>query len=132
VNLKLAKEQRLSLTPSKISGACGRLMCCLRYEIDFYRDANMRLPKVGSPVDTPEGPGHVMDVSVFTEACQVKLGDGRIITVEGETIRALRAERGEPRGCNNHIDRGGGCTKSPSLKTPVQDAPSEARDLVTA
>lgn len=121
VNLKLAKEQRLSLTPSKISGACGRLMCCLRYEVDFYRDANMRLPKPGSPVDTPEGPGHVMDVNVFTELCQVKLGDNRIISVEAETLRALREERGMPKGCNNHIDRGGACTKSPSLKpVPVE------------
>ena len=94
VNLKLAKEQRLSLTPSKISGACGRLMCCLRYEVEFYRDANQRLPKNGANVDTPEGPGTVIEVNVFNETVFVRLGDGRHISVEGETLRSLREERG--------------------------------------
>lgn len=111
VNLKLAKEQRLSLTPSKISGACGRLMCCLRYEIDFYRDANARLPKSGSPVDTPEGPGVVIDVNVFTEACQVRLGDGRHIEIAGETLRAEREARGLAQGCKSSVSQGGSCNK---------------------
>jgi cell fate regulator YaaT (PSP1 superfamily) len=116
VNLKLAKEQRLSLTPSKISGACGRLMCCLRYEVDFYRDANMRLPKNGSPVDTPEGPGNVVEVNVFTEMCLIRLGDGRHIQVEGETLRSLREERGVAKSCKNHASQGGSCAKSPVLE----------------
>ena len=111
VNLKLAKEQRLSLTPSKISGACGRLMCCLRYEVDFYRDANMRLPKNGSPVDTPEGPGNVVEVNVFNEKVFVRLGDGRHIEVEGETLRDLRQERGIAGACSNHVSQGGSCAK---------------------
>ena len=115
VNLKLAKEQRLSLTPSKISGACGRLMCCLRYEVDFYRDANQRLPKTGAPVDSPEGPGRVVDVNVFTEIVRVRLGDGRFIEVPGETLRSLREERGMAKGCKNHVSAGGSCSKSPVL-----------------
>lgn len=115
VNLKLAKEQRLALTPSKISGACGRLMCCLRYEVDFYRDANQRLPKTGAPVDSPEGPGTVVEVNVFTEMCLIRLGDGRHIQVEGETLRSLREERGMAKGCNNHVSKGGSCSKSPVL-----------------
>lgn len=115
VNLKLAKEQRLSLTPSKISGACGRLMCCLRYEIDFYREANMRLPKNGSPVDTPEGPGHVVEVNVFTEICHVRLGDGRHIEVSGDTLRSLREERGMAKGCKSSVSQGGSCTKGVKL-----------------
>jgi len=109
VTLKMAKEQHLALTPSKISGACGRLMCCLRYEIDFYRDQNQRLPRPGDPVDSPEGPGHVIDVNVFTENCVVKLGDGRHLTVPSETLRELRAERGPVKACNNHINQGGSC-----------------------
>ncbi|RYZ84383.1 MAG: hypothetical protein EOP06_18155 [Proteobacteria bacterium] len=111
VNLKLAKEQRLSLTPSKISGACGRLMCCLRYEVEFYRDANQRLPKNGANVDTPEGPGTVVEVNVFNETVFVRLGDGRHISVDGDTLRSLREERGGVRSCSNHIDNGGGCSK---------------------
>lgn len=115
VNLKLAKEQRLSLTPSKISGACGRLMCCLRYEIDFYRDANLRLPKSGSPVDSPEGPGIIIDVNVFTEKCQVRLGDGRHIEVAGETLRSLREERGMPKSCKSSVTNGGSCGKGVAI-----------------
>lgn len=111
VNLKLAKEQRMSLTPSKISGACGRLMCCLRFEVEFYRDANQRLPKNGAHVDTPEGPGTVVEVNVFNETVYVRLGDGRHISVPGDTMRSLRDERGTPNACKNHISAGGSCTK---------------------
>ncbi|MBV9469268.1 MAG: stage 0 sporulation protein [Abitibacteriaceae bacterium] len=109
VTLKMAKEQRLSLTPSKISGACGRLMCCLRYEIDFYRDQNAKLPRPGDPVDTPEGPGHIVDINVFSEESVVQLGDGRQIRVSGETLRDLRDERGPVRACKNHVKNGGSC-----------------------
>jgi len=109
VTLKLAKEQGLSLTPSKISGACGRLMCCLRYEIDFYRDQNQKLPRPGDPVDTPEGPGHITEVNVFSENTTVRLGDGRRITVSGDSLRSLRAERGPVHACKNSVKNGGSC-----------------------
>ncbi len=109
VTLKMAKEQNLALTPHKISGACGRLMCCLRYEIDFYRDQKQRLPRNGTPVDTPEGPGHVRDVNYLSEDCVVELGDGRRITLPGETLRQTRKERGPVRACSNHVDHGGSC-----------------------
>lgn len=109
VTLKMAKEQHLALTPSKISGACGRLMCCLRYETEFYRDQNQRLPRPGTPVDSPEGPGHILSVNVISEDCVIELGDGRRITVPGEGLRALRTERGPVKACNNHINQGGSC-----------------------
>jgi len=109
VTLKMAKEQGLALTPNKISGACGRLMCCLRYEVDFYRDQNARLPRPGSPVDSPEGPGHIVSVNIFSEMCVVQLGDGRQIQVTGETLRSLREERGPVRACSNHVKNGGSC-----------------------
>jgi cell fate regulator YaaT (PSP1 superfamily) len=109
VTLKMAKEQSLSLTPSRLSGACGRLKCCLRYEIEFYRDQNARLPGAGSPVDSPEGPGHVLSVNVITEECVIVLGDGRHLVVPGEALRTLREERGPVRACSNHIDQGGSC-----------------------
>ncbi|HEX8237966.1 MAG TPA: regulatory iron-sulfur-containing complex subunit RicT [Abditibacteriaceae bacterium] len=109
VTLKMAKEQGLSLTPSKISGVCGRLMCCLRYETEFYRDQSMRLPPTGSPVDSPEGPGHVVHVNMLSEICIVALGDGRHIAVPGEDLRALREERGAVRACKNHVKNGGSC-----------------------
>ena len=83
------KNKALALTPHKISGACGRLMCCLRYEIDFYRDMNQRLPNPKSPVDTPEGPGHVIEVRTLHDEVIVVLGDGRRITVPGEDLRSF-------------------------------------------
>lgn len=110
VTLKMAKEQGLALTPHKISGACGRLMCCLRYEVDFYRDMNQRLPNPKSPVDTPEGPGHVVEVRALKDEVLVSLGDGRYITVSGEDLRDLRRERGAPKACKNHIKNGGSCS----------------------
>ncbi len=109
VTLKMAKEQGLALTPHKISGACGRLMCCLRYEVDFYRDMNARLPKPNTPVDTPEGPGYVSEVHALKEEVTVTLGDGRHIVVSGDTLRALREERGPVHACHNHINHGGSC-----------------------
>ncbi len=112
VTLKNAKDQGLSLTPSKISGACGRLMCCLRYEVEFYRDQSMKLPRSGDPVDSPEGPGEVLNVNMVSEKCDIRLGDGRIIHVLADELRQLREERGPVRSCNNHIDNGGSCGKS--------------------
>ncbi len=109
ITLKMAKEQGMALTPSKISGVCGRLMCCLRYETDFYRDQNMKLPSPGTPVDTPEGPGYVVNVDVFTEVCTVRLGDDRQIAVQGDDLRALREERGEVHACKNSVKNGGSC-----------------------
>lgn len=118
ITLKMAKDQGMALTPSKISGACGRLMCCLRYEVDFYRDQSQRLPRPGSPVDTAEGPGHVINVNAISENCVVELGDGRRIVVPGESLRAQREERGEAKSCSNHISSGGsckgGCASGPS------------------
>jgi cell fate regulator YaaT (PSP1 superfamily) len=109
VTLKFARDQNLSLTPSKISGACGRLMCCLRYEVDFYRDQSARLPTPDTPVDTPEGPGHVVEVNLVSERIVVRLGDNRHIVVSGEDLRALRQERGPVRECKNHVRHGGSC-----------------------
>ena len=116
VTLKMAKEQGMSLTPSKISGACGRLMCCLRYEVEFYREQSTRLPRQGDPVDSPQGPGEILDVNMISENCTIRLGDGRIIHVPAEELRNLRKERGEAKGCNNHVDRGGSCTKASKFK----------------
>ena len=75
VTIKMAKEQNLSLNPTKISGVCGRLMCCLKYEQDAYEDAIKRLPKNDSFVLTPDGTGNVSDVNVLKETVNVRLDD---------------------------------------------------------
>ena len=75
VSIKMAKTQSLSLNPTKISGTCGRLMCCLKYEQDAYEDAMKRMPKNDSFVLTPDGPGNVSDVNLLKETVNVRLDD---------------------------------------------------------
>jgi len=75
VSIKMAKEQGLSLNPAKISGTCGRLMCCLKYEQDAYEDLLKNTPKIGAIVDTPEGKGNVVDQNLLTGILKVRLED---------------------------------------------------------
>ncbi|MBP2032289.1 cell fate regulator YaaT (PSP1 superfamily) [Clostridium algifaecis] len=81
VSIKMAKEQNLSLNPTKISGICGRLMCCLNYEQDIYEKIRKELPKVQSIVNTPYGKGEVLSNSVVEENVKVKIKNK-----EGEDI----------------------------------------------
>ncbi len=73
VSIKMAKEQGLSLNPTKISGACGRLMCCLKYEHEAYEEMISRVPKEGAIVETPDGQGVVISSSLLKELVKVKL-----------------------------------------------------------
>jgi cell fate regulator YaaT (PSP1 superfamily) len=92
VNLGVAKDQRLSLNPSQISGACGRLMCCLRYEHEFYVQSRKRFPKEGKTVTTPNGEEKVVANDIFNERVTLR-------SVEGETrVIALAAFRAELSG----------------------------------
>lgn len=75
VSIKMAKEQNLSLNASKITGLCGRLMCCLRYEQNVYDDMMKKLPHTGAIVKTPDGEGSVDQVEVLKEIVKVKLKD---------------------------------------------------------
>ena len=75
VSIKMAKEQNMSLNPSKISGNCGRLMCCLKYEQDVYEEKMQRLPKIGAIVKTDDGEGTVEGVETLKERIRVKLKD---------------------------------------------------------
>lgn len=73
VSIKMAKDQDLSLNPSKISGLCGRLMCCLNYEHKTYEELNKKMPEVGVIVLTPEGPGTIIDTYVLLEMIKIKV-----------------------------------------------------------
>ncbi|MDH7500346.1 MAG: stage 0 sporulation family protein [candidate division NC10 bacterium] len=77
VSIRMAKEQSLSLNPGKISGLCGRLMCCLSYEYEAYEESKRVLPKVGSKVKTPKGPGVVRQLKVLQGRVAVELESGR-------------------------------------------------------
>ncbi len=75
VSIKMAKTQNLSLNPTKISGTCGRLMCCLKYEQEAYEDLIKSAPKAESFVDTPEGRGTVTDVNLLRQSVKVRMED---------------------------------------------------------
>ena len=75
VSVRMAKTQGLSLNPGKISGLCGRLMCCLSYENDYYAEAGKKMPKVGSEVGTPEGKAIVASVNMLKMEVKVKIDD---------------------------------------------------------
>lgn len=75
VSIKMAKTQGLSLNPTKISGLCGRLMCCLGYENDYYADASKKMPKMGDIVTTPEGTGIAVNVNMLKMIVRVKIED---------------------------------------------------------
>lgn len=107
VSIKMAKTQNLPLNPSKISGNCGRLLCCLKYEQDAYEDAIKRMPKVESFVDTPDGLGNVSGVDALREQVQVRLDSSpdspkRFRQCE---IRVLRSGRGSREGIEIPKDR---------------------------
>ena len=97
VNLGVAKDQRLSLNPSQISGACGRLMCCLRYEHDFYVQSRKRFPKEGKIVPTSRGEEKVVSIDIFHETITLR-------NVEGEVrILGLADFRQESEGAANGV-----------------------------
>jgi hypothetical protein len=81
VSLALAKDQRLSLNPSQISGGCGRLLCCLRYEHDFYVTSRKRFPKEGREIRTTRGPEKVVSVDIFRERLLLRAEDGSTRTL---------------------------------------------------
>ncbi len=75
VSINMAKEQNLSLNPSKISGTCGRLMCCLKYEHEAYAELQKETPRQGSHVETPDGKGKVVSAQMLRGTCRVQLDD---------------------------------------------------------
>lgn len=94
VSIKMAKEQNLSLNPTKISGICGRLMCCLNYEQSTYEDIRKRMPKVGSIVKTDEGTGEVFSNNIVKESVKVKLRKGEEEILEEFKIENIELIKG--------------------------------------
>lgn len=109
VSIKMAKTQNLSLNPTKISGTCGRLMCCLKYEQNAYEDAARRMPKVESFVQTPDGPGNVKSVDLLRETVKVSL-DGAspsepLKSYHNCEVRVLRNGKGSRDGIEIPAER---------------------------
>jgi len=87
VTIKMAKTQGLALNPSKISGVCGRLMCCLQYEHDNYKEMAKGLPRVNSPIETPDGPGKVLKNEILEQKVIVRLDDESIMTYHKDELK---------------------------------------------
>jgi cell fate regulator YaaT (PSP1 superfamily) len=90
INIRMAKDQRLSLNPSKISGVCGRLLCCLRYEHPCYVELSRGLPRVGAIVSTAMGEGRVLEQEALQRQVRVLLSDGREIKLGAADVAVLR------------------------------------------
>ena len=101
VSIKMAKTQNLSLNPTKISGTCGRLMCCLKYEQEAYEDLIRTSPKMDSFVDTPEGRGTVVEIDLLRQRVKVRMEDApETISVFSNTdiavLRSGKAKKNDP------------------------------------
>lgn len=115
INVRMAKNQGLSLNPTNISGACGRLKCCLRYEDKFYAEAKRQLPRSGSRARTAEGEeGKIIDVNVLTGMVRVRLDSGNheILTVPADSVTVVaapqrRKDSGGERNRKKGADKGG-------------------------
>jgi cell fate regulator YaaT (PSP1 superfamily) len=89
VSIRMAKDQGLSLNPAKVSGGCGRLLCCLSYEQDIYADFRVGLPKVGKRVMSPKGIGRVSRYDIFTGKIYLSLEEGREEAFERQELQPL-------------------------------------------
>ena len=97
VSIKMAKEQNLSLNPTKISGVCGRLMCCLKYEQDQYEQTRKRMPRVGREVVTPDGKGVVSDLNIVKETVSVRIPNGDTTEVKEYPLEQISRPGAEPK-----------------------------------
>jgi cell fate regulator YaaT (PSP1 superfamily) len=121
VSIKMAKEQGLPLNPGKISGVCGRLMCCLAYENDEYIEAKQQMPAYGEIVGTPSGPGRVVGLNVPKEAVDVMLESGATVQTP---VRELdwkgRPQQAAPR--EHHCGGGNGTCERCQAKKAAREA----------
>jgi len=128
VSIKMAKEQNLSLNPTKISGVCGRLMCCLKFEQDHYEATRKRMPKVGKDVETPEGVGIVLDSNVLKETVTVRIHKGdssEIKTFALAEIKWQKPAHQQPAGDVRSEAKPDGKRQKKSKPSKAQDAVSE-------
>jgi len=98
VSIRMAKDQNLSLNPTKISGVCGRLMCCLKYEQDHYEQTRKKMPRMGREVITPSGTGTVCDLNIVKETVSVRIMNGDSSEIKEFPLEQIsRPDGGGPR-----------------------------------
>lgn len=108
VSIRMAKDQNLSLNPTKISGICGRLMCCLKYENEIYENAKEEFPEIGKRVVTPDGEGKVVGFNIFKKTVSVELKESKTIKDYGREEVSLKNDLGknneEQQDCIEQLD----------------------------
>jgi len=129
VSIKMAKTQGLSLNPTKISGTCGRLMCCLKYEEAAYEDLVKKAPKVDAFVETPSGKGSVISVNLLRGHAKVRLDDGVDTTLKTFTFDELDVLGGKGRRQEYLAARAEGRLEEAGFRpTPKPKEPKQAFD----
>ena len=125
VNMRMAKLQKATLDPSKISGHCGRLKCCLRYEDETYQHLRQNLPKKNSRVSTPQGEGRVVDAQVLTQLVIVQDDNGAEFAVPLEEVKVIadvdRTERPDRNDRSDRNDRPQRIAPRGPVNQPVQN-----------
>lgn len=120
VSVKMAKNQGLSLNPQKISGLCGRLMCCLSYEDEYYSEACKKVPKLGGTVDTPNGKGTVVNVNMLKMQVKVKIEQNDAVSYHDFGVDEIRFMRGNVVMGNENLGEEGG-EKHEEPKKPAEE-----------
>lgn len=121
VSIRMAKDQNLSLNPTKISGICGRLMCCLKYENDTYEQAKEEFPEVGSRVATPQGEGRVIGINIFKKTISVE-------HKESKAVKEYFYDEITPRGGRNEDDASAGNHHPASGDKITGNCPGSCKD----
>ena len=121
VSMKMAKLQKATLDPNKISGRCGRLKCCLRYEYDVYEENRKNLPSVGSDVVTSNGRGRVVNQELLSRQLLLQMEDNRRVMVHADEILSVLKKSKQSGGRSSRRDRPG--QRNMEVDQPTQDVP---------
>jgi cell fate regulator YaaT (PSP1 superfamily) len=127
VNMRMAKMQKATLDPSKISGYCGRLKCCLRYEDKTYTELKRRLPKKNTKVKTKYGEGKVVDTQILTQLVMVELSEGQKVPVPLEELEVLSSpENTKKKKQNNETENNHKDNRKSETDSQTQDSAEES------
>ncbi len=134
VSMRMAKLQKATLDPSKISGRCGRLKCCLRYEYDTYQDLKKDLPPIGSEILTDKGKGRVLAHEILASQLLIEGEAGRRLVIEAAEVLTV-VKRGGGANPERKQKKGGGsgesAQKQPQKDSPESENPSPSKDAST-
>jgi cell fate regulator YaaT (PSP1 superfamily) len=132
VSMKMAKLQRATLDPSKISGRCGRLKCCLRYEYDTYQELQRELPPVGSEVITNQGRARVLAQEILAGQLLIETEDMRRITIEAADVLTILKRGRKQREASDAVDRSRGADERADEMAALEDDVIPREDGIAA